>query len=74
MFEQLKHLRSYNNSREISSTLELVREELFASDFAQQLDANPDIMNVKNGVLLLKTVICTGPGTCAPRLRRRASW
>jgi phage/plasmid-associated DNA primase len=53
--EKLKRLRTYNNSREISSTLELVRGELFAPDFAQQLDANPDILNVGNGVLLLRT-------------------
>lgn len=55
LIEQLKRLRTYNNTREISSTLELVRGELFASDLAQQLDANPDILNVKNGVLLLRT-------------------
>lgn len=53
--QQLKRLRTYNNCREMSSTLELVRGELFAPDLAQQLDANPDILNVGNGVLLLKT-------------------
>jgi phage/plasmid-associated DNA primase len=53
--KKLKRLRTYNNSREISSTLDLVRGELFAPDFAQQLDANPDILNVGNGVLLLRT-------------------
>jgi phage/plasmid-associated DNA primase len=53
--EKLKRLRTYNNSREISSTLELVRGELFAPGFAQQLDANPDILNVAHGVLLLRT-------------------
>jgi phage/plasmid-associated DNA primase len=53
--EKLKRLRTYNNNRKISSTLDLVRGELFARDFAQQLDANPDIFNVGNGVLLLRT-------------------
>jgi phage/plasmid-associated DNA primase len=53
--KKLKRLRTNNNSRKISSTLELVRGELFAPDFAQQLDANPDILNVGNGVLLLRT-------------------
>jgi hypothetical protein len=53
--EKLKRLRTYNNSRKISSTLELVRGELFTPDFVQQLDANPDILNVGNGVLLLRT-------------------
>jgi phage/plasmid-associated DNA primase len=53
--EKLKRLRTYNNSREISNTLDLVRGELFAPDFAQQLDANLDILNVGNGVLLLRT-------------------
>ncbi|GAQ93203.1 hypothetical protein KFL_013580010 [Klebsormidium nitens] len=39
----------------MGSTLELVRGELFVPDFVQQLDANPDILNVRNGVLLLRT-------------------
>ncbi|GAQ91604.1 hypothetical protein KFL_008160040 [Klebsormidium nitens] len=55
LFLQLKHLRTYNNTREMSSTLELIKGELSADDLAQQLDANPDILNVKNGVLLLRT-------------------
>ncbi|GAQ92370.1 hypothetical protein KFL_009960010, partial [Klebsormidium nitens] len=55
LLQQLKRLRTYNNVREMSSTLELLRGELFAKDLAHQLDANPDILNVKNGVLLLRT-------------------
>ncbi|GAQ93160.1 hypothetical protein KFL_013310010 [Klebsormidium nitens] len=53
--QQLKHLRTYNNSREMGSTLDLARGELFVPNFIQQLDANPDVLNTKNGVLLLRT-------------------
>jgi phage/plasmid-associated DNA primase len=55
LMQQLKCLRTYNNTPEITRTLELVREKLFAPSFVQQLDADPDILNVKDGVLLLKT-------------------
>ncbi|GAQ92595.1 hypothetical protein KFL_010650020 [Klebsormidium nitens] len=55
LMEQLKRLRNYNNSREMTSTMDLLRGELVDLDFAQQLDADPDILNVKNGVLLLRT-------------------
>ncbi|GAQ92896.1 hypothetical protein KFL_011860025 [Klebsormidium nitens] len=55
LMQQLRRLRTYNNSREITSTLELLRGELVDFDFTKQLDADPDILNVKNGVLLLRT-------------------
>ncbi|GAQ93590.1 hypothetical protein KFL_016840010 [Klebsormidium nitens] len=53
--QQLKRLRTYDNSREMGSTLELAPGELFVPNFIQQLDANPDILNVRNGVLNLRT-------------------
>jgi phage/plasmid-associated DNA primase len=51
---QLKELRTYNTLAQINGTLPLLQSALHY-ELLDQLDANPDIQNVKNGVLRLDT-------------------
>jgi phage/plasmid-associated DNA primase len=52
--KQLKELRTYNTFGQISGTMPLLQSALHY-ELLDQLDANPDILNVKNGVLRLDT-------------------
>jgi putative DNA primase/helicase len=54
-FEKLlKSLKSYNTTHEVDQTLKIMQGEMFL-DLAEKLDSNPDILNVRNGVINLRT-------------------
>jgi phage/plasmid-associated DNA primase len=52
--KKLKELRTYNTFGQISGTMPLLQAALHY-EVLDQLDANPDILNVKNGMLHLQT-------------------
>ncbi|GAQ92546.1 Bacteriophage/plasmid primase P4-like protein [Klebsormidium nitens] len=52
---KLKLLRDYNNRRTTEDTLKVVKGKLFSNTFLNELDRNPDILNVSNGVIDLRT-------------------
>lgn len=50
----LKSLKKYNTAHEVDQTLKIMQGEMFL-DLAEKLDSNPDILNVQNGVINLRT-------------------
>ncbi len=50
----LKSLKTYNSTHEVCETLKIMEGEMFL-DLVNELDGNPDILNVQNGVVDLIT-------------------
>ncbi|GAQ88996.1 hypothetical protein KFL_004770035 [Klebsormidium nitens] len=50
----LRNLKSYNCSHEVDSTLKIMEGEMYLC-LASELDGDPDILNVRNGVIDLRT-------------------
>jgi hypothetical protein len=53
--QRLRQLRDYNNSRAAEGTLRVTKGEMFSSTFLSELDCDPHILNVNNGVINLRT-------------------
>ncbi|GAQ79182.1 phage/plasmid primase-like protein [Klebsormidium nitens] len=52
---RLRQLRDYNNRRAAEDTLRVTKGEMFSSTFLNELDSDPNILNVNNGVIDLRT-------------------
>jgi phage/plasmid-associated DNA primase len=50
----LKSLKSFNTAHEVGETMKVMQGEMFR-DLAKELDGDPDILNVQNGVVDLRT-------------------